>query len=238
MASNVLNASVFFALIAYVSACSCILEDLETRYYRNLKNGTPFTRAKVIDRKTKNRTIAPLFPGAEPFTETVFLYLLTVDLVYDECRAGNPNPKVGSCGYNSYFITRAVTPVSSATCGVSLERGVTYLVPLSTDPLSENEVNLCQFITPINNLKPEEKAFLDSRRICRFGYCTCAGSKHVSCPSSPYQNAKPPAGCTDAHKCIENTCGSCKAEFFTKNNLPSCRSSIFAVPKTTPTSEE
>lgn len=238
MTSNILNASILFALIAYASACSCFLEDFETLYYRNLNGATPFTLAKVLSKITEERTVAP-FPGAEPFAETSLIYRVSVELVYDECRTTQPSPTAAPCGNSTLFITHAATPLSSAMCGVTyLETGVTYLMTLSTDPLAENNINLCQFITSVDKLKPEEKAFLDSRLVHRNGECTCAESKPVICSTSPCTNTSPPPGCTDADKCIDNTCGECKAEFFTLDNLPSCRLELFGEPETTPASEE
>jgi eight-cysteine-cluster-containing protein len=118
-----------------------------------------------------------------------------------------------------------VSAVSSATCGVSLSPGTTYLIngqaagsALGVRKLS---ISLCDYNKPVGELTAEEREFLNGRTVTCGNESTCAdGSQPVSCFADPCQVT--PA-CREAATCVANYCGGCNAEFYDAGGNAVCQ---------------
>lgn len=74
-------------------------------------------------------------------------------------------------------------------------------------------------------LTPAEKLFLDTRNVCCKGKCRCADGKPPGrCFRQPCDGLET---CDEAAKCVDNYCGGCWAEFFTRTGMQVCKSPAF-----------
>jgi eight-cysteine-cluster-containing protein len=109
------------------------------------------------------------------------------------------------------------TSSSSASCGVSLQTGVKYLINGSDDGgaigLHRLSIGLCDYNLPAADLTDHDRAFLDGREVCCGDECSCAnGEQPVQCFAQPCSVA--PACDVEGAVCVDNYCGGCNAEFY------------------------
>lgn len=109
------------------------------------------------------------------------------------------------------------TPASSASCGVSLQTGLTYLVNGTSDGdtagIERLSIGLCDYNLPVGELTAQDQAFLDGREVCCGGECICAnGELPVQCFAQPCSVA--PACDVEGAICVDNYCGGCNAEYY------------------------
>lgn len=184
-------------------ACSCAFTDFETQYFRISASGQDLVEAEVTGTYIRRGRSGS---GSFTFRFQERVYVLRVTKTY-------------GCRTVPYFM-HATTAIGSAACGVSLQRGVTYLLPLKKT--GRSRLSSCGLIRPVSRLTSSETAFLESRQICCHGKCSCGGGlkSPVNCFVAPCRFAKPP--CADAEKCEDNYCGGCRAEWFTENGSPAC----------------
>lgn len=182
-------------------ACSCIPTTIRKAYYA--PGTTYFVRATVI------AVFNPCNPCtvADQFRNRLFV--LRVVKVFKGCSVPS--------------IVYASSPISSAACGVNLQKDEDYLLPLSGNSISQ--INSCQFIRHWIDLTAAELAFLHTRTICchtvRGSVCKCVnGHPPVNCVVEPCRFSKPP--CPEATKCKDNYCGGCFAEWFNSEHQPAC----------------
>lgn len=188
-------------------ACSCRFTDFETQYFRNSASGRDLAEAKVAWTYTRTRRIGE---GSFSFRMEERVYVLKVTKTYG-CRAVP-------------YYTRATTSTSSASCGISLRRGVAYLLPLKKTGTSQ--LGLCGITRAATSLTASQTAFLNSREICCDGRCSCRGAHRTPCFVAPCRFARP--SCSAATKCVDNYCGGCRAEWFTADGAPACGKGLLA----------
>lgn len=189
-----LTAFALLFLVRPAAACKCLPVPFPTQYYTNLNAGTPLSLATV------DHVYTPDDPNADRW------YRLRVKFVYKGCAPSTP------------FITLARSKRHSAACGVLLQFGRTYLLPIKSDG-STTRLQLCNVNILQTDITPEQQKFLDMRDLCCFGKCRCAGTKRVQCFQAPCDATTKlcPEG-----SCKDNYCGGCTAEFFNSANLPVC----------------
>lgn len=180
------------------SACRCAFADFPTQYYRSVNAGSDVVAARVV------RTLVRTRPSTGTDER---VYVLRVVRTYNGCR-------------RTPYIARATTAVSSAACGVSLQRRVTYILPLARKGLSR--LSSCGLVREAKSLSKADRKFLRSRETCCRGRCECKRSPTVNCLVDPCKIALP--ACPEAKKCVSNYCGGCNVEWFTADNLPACTS--------------
>lgn len=204
--SGVLLFAILALNINYVLACSCLRGDTFTRtYFRSLTAGTPFTLVKVISKQTRKAKPTGPFPAFG--NEVVFK--LKVLKISDGCTPRLP------------YTTFAVTADNSAACGVNLQIGALYIIPLKKGANIENRIGLCGFQTLLKNVNKEQRKFMLNRTLCCGDRCKCSNGKpFVNCLVDPCSVSKPP--CKEAKKCVSNFCGGCNAEWFDSKGLPAC----------------
>ncbi len=197
----------------YAEACSCALnDDFQRSYYSSQQRGTPYSFATVL-----STTIFPTdLPKIRSSGVVSFhhnqnrVFQLLVTKVFDHCAPSVP------------YEATAISSVHGSLCGISLETGVSYMLPLKPGAGQQTEISLCRFITPLKRLDKDKKEFLNSRKLFCTGHSQCAdGTSQVACKVAPCDVSKPP--CPEAIKCVDNYCGGCNAEWFDKDNLPGCR---------------
>lgn len=203
-------------LLNRVLSCSCPRTDFRADYYGSIKRGTPFARAKVISSRRRIR-------GAnKPFSnEKEIFYKLHVTYVFTNCRPRRS------------YIAFAVTLAESALCGVPLEVGATYLLPLKIGARKVTELFLCGgnvlLRSPkrkgVTTLSTENRRFLLTRRFCCRGRCKCIFGRPRRfffglCLGTTCRLAKKP--CAEATRCVTNRCDGCNSEWFTKDRNPAC----------------
>lgn len=199
--SALLAASALLALqLVSTLACSCISTDFQTQYFREVNAGKDVVQARVLKTYIRKR------PSTGPLDINVDerVYILKVTKTY---------------GCKRSTLAVATTATNSAACGVNLRFGVTYLTALrrtGTTPIS-----LCGITREFSSLSAANKQFLNTRETCCFGSCKCLNAPRVNCFVNPCRFAKRP--CAEAVKCVDNYCGGCFAEWFTKDNLPACK---------------
>lgn len=205
-----LLALIFALSIVQVHSCSCAPIDFQLEYFRNRQLGTPISLAKVIGVKTvKKNVLSPLSS-----INKKIIYTLKVLKVGDGCFPRLP--------YRAF----AVTSGSPGSCGVTLKKGFSYLLPLKKGAGKVSNIGLCGVNIQFEKVSQEQRKFVLSRVKCCRGRCQCAdGKSPVKCIIPPCKFAKRP--CAEAKKCINNFCGGCNAEWFDKNRLPACRPKPF-----------
>lgn len=201
--------SVLFALLLGASlfvanACTCFPTTLKRSFFDT-----------TTDKVLKGKVLFVLSPpNLDPFGKRTFL--IQTETVYK------------GCNVPSWFI--ADSPVQSATCGINLSKGTSYLFVLPKGgPVKM--INLCMFIRPFSSLSRKEVQFLNTRNVCCKGVCQCAdGNPPVNCFRQPCSPPETPP-CDEAVRCVDNYCGGCLAEWFTKDGEYACLPSLF--PETT-----
>ncbi len=116
-------------------------------------------------------------------------------------------------------IVRLLTPVSSATCGATLQRGQTYLINGSRHYRGYISIHSCDVNRPFSDLDRDDIRFLNTRYNCCGDRCACVNSPEVNCFVDPCQVA--PA-CGEG-QCVSNYCGGCNAEFFDDRGNQVCQ---------------
>lgn len=185
--------------LCIANACSCTFPAILKRDFF-----APQT-AMVI----KGRVLSS---GPLDISSGAMVYLIQTEVIYKGCNVNN--------------IITATSPDPSAACGVSLQVGTSYIIPLSADVIPT--LSQCQFVRKFDSLSEEDTRFLSTRQVCCGGNCECAdvNTPFVSCfrpPCSPPE--QPP--CAEAVKCVENYCGDCVAEWFTAGGQYACLPSPF-----------
>jgi hypothetical protein len=111
------------------------------------------------------------------------------------------------------------TADSSATCGIALAVGRSYLLTAHREG-DRITANLCGYNRPFARLSADDLQFLSSRYNCCGDRCRCVKRRPVQCfvqPCEVRRCAEPGA------TCVDNYCGGCGAEWFTSENVPVCR---------------
>lgn len=178
--------------------CTCPFTSLSRVYFS--RDTTWYVRARV----TKVVLIT------EPSTRIprTRVYALRIQGVYKGCLRRN-----------RVVVT---SPWSGGACGVSLRRGVSYVLPLrrGRNPM----VFLCDFIARFKDLSRAQRDFLDDRTNCCGGKCRCGADRPpVFCRKRLCAGRKP---CRSARKCVASLC-ACRSEWFGKDGLPACESTAF-----------
>jgi hypothetical protein len=114
------------------------------------------------------------------------------------------------------------TAASSAACGVTLQKGKTYLLNgaqvdagFSVPVVS---IASCLVQTAVQNLKKADRKFLLGRYNCCGETCACVdGTQPVNCFADPCSVQSCPSG-----KCTANYCGGCNAEFTDQYGFQVC----------------
>eukprot|EP00737_Agarophyton_chilense_P004908 gb/GEZJ01006653.1/.p1 GENE.gb/GEZJ01006653.1/~~gb/GEZJ01006653.1/.p1 ORF type:complete len:200 (-),score=15.63 gb/GEZJ01006653.1/:177-776(-) len=127
-------------------------------------------------------------------------------------------------GCNVPSIVFATSPVQSATCGINLQQGNSYILPLPAGDILR--LNSCQFIRKFETLAKEDVQFLNTRQLCCNGRCKCLNGLLVNCFRQPCSPPEEPP-CEEAAQCVDNYCGGCFAEWFTKEGQYACLPSPF-----------
>ena len=105
------------------------------------------------------------------------------------------------------------TSKSSASCGVSLTMGKTYVVSGSSSLNGTTQymaATSCGLHVLVNNLTEQQASFLHSRYNCCGTTCSCvSGEPPVNCFANPCMIESCPEG-----TCESNYCGGCNSEYF------------------------
>jgi hypothetical protein len=182
-------------LIAACDACSCIRTSLQNQFY-----SPGYTRVVRAVVKAEQRSSCP--PGT--FGCNV-IYTIQIRESFKGCLRP------------TYL--KVSTADNSAACGVNLMVGTEYLLYLTSDRVPK--INLCQGIGRYSDVTAVDRKFLETREVCCNGQCKCSPKyKLVNCFVEPCKVSKAP--CKEAVKCVNNYCGGCNAEWFTKDNYPAC----------------
>ncbi len=199
-----------------VDACTCATEDLLRRYYFNQQQGTPFTVATV--QSSGVTPSSPARPGDQfdpfdgplpPFNQNR-IFKLRIRKVFANCAPPVP------------YLATAISSTQGSLCGIDLQKGETYLIPLKPGSGVQSRISLCSNIMPIRNLPRDFAMFLNDRQLCCKGLCKCVNKMSPSiCPGAKCRVAKPP--CPGAVRCVENPCKRCFPEWFDNRDLPACR---------------
>lgn len=180
-------------LLSSAAACSCMVPDVSRSY-----NGADIV---VYGRVMQQRTVGGNIAGHE-------YSLIRVGTVFKGCLSGVRTVLVK-------------TPVSSATCGVGLQRGQWYLLNGhdTGDTIRDwpvYSINSCDTNWLFTSLTDEEECFLDGRFNECEGICV-DGTSPASCFVDPCEVADPcPSGSASGspNTCTANYCGGCNAEWY------------------------
>lgn len=178
-----LHFTVFVALIATSLACSCIQPPPFEQAVNDARDGdTPYFVAKVL---TETRT------GGINGQVTYKLEVTT--------------------GCSTTRIQQLTTCGNSACCGVNLEEGTSYALPLNRNGL-KSTLNLCQVFSPVSSLTAEQ---LELVSVCPTGskkplrckpQCVCV---RAPCPCA--EEPRCPSGLECVNDLCEETDASCAA---------------------------
>eukprot|EP00737_Agarophyton_chilense_P002818 gb/GEZJ01003242.1/.p1 GENE.gb/GEZJ01003242.1/~~gb/GEZJ01003242.1/.p1 ORF type:complete len:200 (-),score=16.51 gb/GEZJ01003242.1/:215-814(-) len=184
-------------VIFVANACSCFPTTLKRDFF------SPNT-----ERVIKGKVLFAGGGGSAP--DATRFFVIRTEEIYKGCNVPN--------------IVFATSPVQSATCGINLQQGTSYILPLPAGDISS--LNLCQFIRKFNTLTNEDIQFLNTRQVCCNGSCKCVNAPLVNCFRQPCSPPEEPP-CDEAAKCVDNYCGGCFAEWFTEEGQYACLPSPF-----------
>ena len=143
-------------------------------------------------------------------------YYVRVDMVFKGCL------KKGQ-------IIIAVTPQSSAACGLYLKTKVKYLI--NGDDLGESYgkqfigATLCGYNMRWSDLNQDELNYLDTRPVeCGEQFDCANGNPPVNCFTDPCVVAPE---CPESETCVSNYCRGCYAEFYDNDGYAVCENSGF-----------
>jgi hypothetical protein len=195
----VLHVLALAVLVAACDACSCIRTSLQKQFYS--PGYLRVVRAVVKAEQRSSCTQGTLGCNV--------IYTIRVREAFKGCLSPTD--------------FKVSTADNSAACGVNLMVGTEYLLYLTSD--SVPKINSCQGIARYSDLTAADRKFLETREVCCHGRCKCSPKYSlVNCFVEPCKVSKPP--CKEAVKCVDNYCGGCNAEWFTKDNYPACNPSV------------
>lgn len=183
--------------IGCVNACSCARTTLKGQYH----SSPSVVSGKVID------AYSPCGNDCSSIEDqrSMRFYKIELDQVYKGCRPAS-----------EFWVSSAI---GGSLCGRTLALGPKYVLSLREGDTPQ--INSCQYLPRVSDLTPEETAFLATREVCCNEKCSCVSQKPpVNCYVEPCKSATAP--CDDAVTCVNNYCGGCAAEWFTKEEGPAC----------------
>lgn len=183
-------------LLGAVHGCRCFPPNFQRDFYKEADRGTPLTRALVLS----------ILEPADRNGKRKFTLLVTQTYT--------------GCPVTKWKVVKATSFASGATCGVFLQKFVSYILPLKSDG-SPSFLNSCRVNKKVSALTADENEFLRTRTLECNGRTTCVGGQR---PFFCRRVCGPlPTGCTNAI-CRLNFCAGCTPEFFTADGLPACSS--------------